>query len=90
MDLEFKKFYHTLKEMDLRIKIMVNFGYPECLKRLISKDSSHRKIVDIATFTITSKKLRKFPEHRESKIAVYEYPAREKISFRGPGSSNRS
>jgi|GEM_PF-1593603 hypothetical protein len=67
---EFRLFYETVKAVDPHVKIMVNFGYLKCLESFILEDPFGGKITDIAAFTITSKKLRKFPDYIANENAI--------------------
>ncbi|MCP2598108.1 hypothetical protein NLC36_02005 [Candidatus Aminicenantes bacterium AC-335-L06] len=69
---EFRQFYEIVKAVDSNIKIMVNFGYLECMENFIMEDPFGGRITDIAAFTITPKKLRKFPNYIANENAIAE------------------
>jgi len=65
---EFRKFYLTVKEVNANIKVLVNFGHLPCLESFLTENKE--TIVDIATFTITPKKLKKFPDYIADQNAI--------------------
>ena len=56
---DFKQFYATVKEVNPDINVLVNFGHLACLESFIQNLNPDEKIVDIATFTITTHKFKK-------------------------------
>jgi hypothetical protein len=87
---EMRLFYETVKEVDTRIQVMVNFGLLTCAQGL----GATGQVADIATFTVTPWKLRRNPNYisEQSQLAAllkqtfpdmmivtfiscYEYPA---------------
>ena len=68
--MEFKQFYDTVKRADQNINIVVNFSYLNCLEGFITEKGSNNRIVDIAAFTITAKKLRESSTYMADENAI--------------------
>ena len=64
---EFKRFYNVVKGVNKNIRVMVNFGHLSCLEKFISQNG---RIVDIAAFTVTPWKLRKFHNYISSENLI--------------------
>ena len=56
---DFKKIYKTVKSVNPKIKIFVNFGNLSCLQSYLPDNCSDWPITDLAGFTITQSKIKK-------------------------------
>lgn len=54
--------YNTVKSVDSDITVLINFAQMNCLESFVG-EASDIKVVDIATFVITPKKIRKDPDY---------------------------